>query len=384
MTKPKKSAMQATLLGAFVLGAVALATLLLMSIGGKSWGRHFLRYRIFFHSSVKGLNVGAPVMFRGISVGEVESVNLASPANLTPPSGELPSRQDVLPVVATVKLFPEKLGFPPPAGFLPLPSSKGQLDQANEFLGKMVKEHHLRARLETLSLLTGQIYISLYIPSQAPRDPDGLAEKLWHEGVIPSRLSALDSISQKINGQELENSLESFQKFLQQLAAFVEQGRAQKTLDNLESTLRNLSRMSDTLAQALPNTLQTLEETGQEARQALRKSRESLARLQGEIAQTLQGARNTLEETQALLQEGRPRAFASLQKMDDTLAQAQSTLQRVDLLLAELQETGPGTPLPPPTRLGETLQEAQMTMKELRTLLETLNRFPQALLLGTP
>ncbi len=378
--KKKKSAVQATFLGAFVLGALALLVFLLMSIGNWNWGKTPLHYRIYFPSNVKGLSVGAPVMFRGISVGEVEKLNLA-PAG---PDGLPDNHQDVLPVEVSVKLFPDRLGFPSPTGILPFfPRQKPQNEQAHAFLSKLVLEEHLCAKLETLSLLTGQIYVSLNLATPASAPSPEVTQELWENGILPSRLSTLDNLSHRINEQELGDSLESIQKFLQQVALFVEQGKAQEAMENLAGGLRTLAQSTALLQERLPQALDALEKTGEEARLALQQGRQALEGLQEELTATLRQAQVTLKEAEGLLREGRPQALGALAQMEETLQQASQTLEQVHALLAQLQPAPlPGAP--PDHLLGDTLRETRMTMIQLRSLLETLNRTPQAFLLGSP
>ena len=81
------------LVGIFVLGGLALATLLVTLLGG---GRFFSRkvpFITYFSGSVTGLRVGAPVRFRGIVVGEVTGIYLSlevdSAAGYVPVSFEI-------------------------------------------------------------------------------------------------------------------------------------------------------------------------------------------------------------------------------------------------------------------------------------------------------
>ena len=58
-------------IGAFVLAALALAVAAIVVFGS---GKFFVESNVFvafFEGSVKGLRVGAPVVFRGVKVGEV-------------------------------------------------------------------------------------------------------------------------------------------------------------------------------------------------------------------------------------------------------------------------------------------------------------------------
>ena len=65
-----------TLLGAFVLGGfgLLLAALFLFGSGDYFKPRHYSR--VYFDESVGGLDVGAPVEFRGVRVGTVKQIDL--------------------------------------------------------------------------------------------------------------------------------------------------------------------------------------------------------------------------------------------------------------------------------------------------------------------
>jgi len=60
-----------TMIGLFVLGAIVLLVAGLVTLGSGRYFKETHRYVTFFDGSVKGLAVGAPVMFRGVSIGKV-------------------------------------------------------------------------------------------------------------------------------------------------------------------------------------------------------------------------------------------------------------------------------------------------------------------------
>jgi acyl-CoA reductase-like NAD-dependent aldehyde dehydrogenase len=60
-------------IGAFVVGAVALLLVALLVWGGTDLFRTKLHYVLFFDSAVTGLNKGAPVLARGVKVGDPQA-----------------------------------------------------------------------------------------------------------------------------------------------------------------------------------------------------------------------------------------------------------------------------------------------------------------------
>ena len=62
------------LVGVFVLVAAALLVVVIATLTGGDWFAAKDRYAVYFPGSVKGLNPGAPVTFRGVKVGEVVDI----------------------------------------------------------------------------------------------------------------------------------------------------------------------------------------------------------------------------------------------------------------------------------------------------------------------
>src|SRR4029453_17973604 len=64
------------LIGAFVVGAVALVVIGVLLLGGAKFLSEKRTFVAYFEGSVKGLNVGAPVEFQGVRVGSVTNIQL--------------------------------------------------------------------------------------------------------------------------------------------------------------------------------------------------------------------------------------------------------------------------------------------------------------------
>lgn len=125
-----------TAIGAFVIGAIALLLTAIMVFGSGAIFRHSDKYVLFFNTSVKGLSVGAPVIFRGVKIGNVVSISLIYDAQ---------SREVLIPVVVDIEL----------SRVLGIPETPGYPDYA-----KLIK-HGLRAKLEIQNFITGQLMLSL-------------------------------------------------------------------------------------------------------------------------------------------------------------------------------------------------------------------------------
>jgi paraquat-inducible protein B len=125
-----------TMIGAFVIGALALLLIAVVVFGSGALFRQSDRYVLFFNGSVKGLSVGAPVIFRGVKVGNVDSINLIYDEQ---------SQQVLIPVVIDVEL----------SRVMGIPEAPGYPDYH-----KLI-QRGLRAKLEIKSFITGQLMIAL-------------------------------------------------------------------------------------------------------------------------------------------------------------------------------------------------------------------------------
>ena len=72
MSKPVNK----TMIGLFVVGAIALIVVAIGVLGSGKLFKESIPYVMVFEGSVKGLNVGSPVVFRGVKVGSVSNIRM--------------------------------------------------------------------------------------------------------------------------------------------------------------------------------------------------------------------------------------------------------------------------------------------------------------------
>ncbi len=145
-----------TLVGGFVVGALALVVIGIITFGsGRLFSKTF-EFVLYFDSSVNGLNIGAPVKVRGVEIGTVTNILLTlDREKIKKEAAESGVRQAMqrwnprIPVI--IEIDAEKL------------TSRGATGLAltdPEAFDALI-EQGLRGQLQTESLVTGLLYIDL-------------------------------------------------------------------------------------------------------------------------------------------------------------------------------------------------------------------------------
>lgn len=131
-------------------------------------------YVLRFEESVRGLSVGAPVDFRGVTVGEVTDINV----DLEGEAAELGMR-------VQVDLFPDRLHASHNRG--------GR--STREVLDRMVARG-MRAQLRSGNLVSGQLYVALdFFPAAKPAKVD------WAQApvALPTTKASLEELQATLN-----------------------------------------------------------------------------------------------------------------------------------------------------------------------------------------
>ena len=201
-----------------------------------------------FDESVRGLEAGAPVTFRGMQVGQVESLRL-----------EFRKGDPQVRIPVLIALEPERF-------------AQGQA--LEEMLEQMVRKG-LRAQLKTGSLLTGNLYVDLDYHPQAKGGALDRSGQYLEIPTLPSSLGALmenlTRFAERLQRLPLEETVDQLRASLPVLRDTLQQSRAlmtrldtetapqvaatlaqaQASLAALERTLRSDSPVQSDLHQAL-------------------------------------------------------------------------------------------------------------------------------------
>ncbi|WP_043585702.1 MlaD family protein [Geminisphaera colitermitum] len=135
-----KTKVSPAIIGFFVLGAVALGAIALLSFGSVNLFNKPPRFVVYFNESIQGLDIGSPVKIRGMRIGRVADVQIRHVPG---------SHQSLVAVICEINR--DKVT-----------STRGvtSKDEPGEGVRRLINDG-LRAQLGILGLATGMLYVEL-------------------------------------------------------------------------------------------------------------------------------------------------------------------------------------------------------------------------------
>jgi paraquat-inducible protein B len=221
-----------------------------------------ITFVLFFEGSVRGLQAGAPVEFRGIKVGSVKDVRL-----------EFDSRDASFRIPVLIELEPERI----------IDTAGTEVSSPRE-IWKTLVDRGLRAQLQTGSLLTGQLFVSL---DMHPNTPVRLVNAGGPYPELPTTPVSLEQMTaslqtilakiEKLNvekiGTELLETLEGANRLAKGASDLVAKPELRRIVDDLQDSLQSLKgilRKLDQRAEPIAANLQNALAAGHEALEKLR------------------------------------------------------------------------------------------------------------------
>lgn len=309
--------------GVFVVAGLALLVVAIALVLGGQVFTPSDRVMMRFSGSVYGLQVGAPVVFRGVNIGRVVSMGLARDS-----VGDV-----VIPVTAA--LDQEAVNT---LGTLPTLMAQG-----------------LSARLATQSLLTGLLYVDLDLrPGLAASAPsvNGLPD-------IPTLPTTIQALQAQLEGIDLKAAL-------QDLAAIATATRQLMTDPQLKSTVANVAQLTAelrTLTQQVQRQVTPLAGATQKTLSDTQRAAQALGQAADRINQTAQRIDTAIAADSPTLQ--------AFQRAATELATTAMSLRNTVGDDAELVHN-----------LDRAAQDVARAARDLSQLTRLLERQPDALLRG--
>ncbi len=307
-----------TAIGVFMIGAMALTVLGVVTLASRAWFGDRPTFISFFPESVNGLERGAAVKFQGVPVGTVSElliqIDQVDKTFLVPVEYEIDLRRLTTEV----------------GDFL-------QLDD-QEVLQRQIADG-LRAQLQMESLVTGILYIELtYRPDTGP--PTRVASQVGHPEIptVPSLLAVFGTEAGSLSADVFE-ILFRVNEMLEEVdmqglnTAVVASAQAVERLvgsPELQAAIDEIPGMSAQFSR----TLTEFEELGDRLSEAIGPLQTGMEETLSETTLTLQAARKTIEETQGLMTTdsgigyGMEQTLISLKEAAEALRTLVITLER--------------------------------------------------------
>lgn len=233
------------MIGAFVVGAVALAVAAIILFGSGRFFKDTDSWVAFFPGSVRGLNVGSPVVFRGVQVGQVTDI--------------------------IVNFDPKELSVNIPVIFETDPdrfrSVGPEVITDDKKMHEALVAQGLRAQLQLTSLVTGQLAINMDFFPNTPAKFFGVDKaqlnkniKRWWE--IPTISTTLQDLEEALGEIDFKDMADDFRRAMDGIATLATSPDLHASIGELKETLiavKNLARNVDSKVEPLATSLdQTL------------------------------------------------------------------------------------------------------------------------------
>ncbi|WP_186441294.1 MlaD family protein [Desulfamplus magnetovallimortis] len=370
------------MVGAFVLGAIALVVVGIVVFGS---GALFAEKNVFvlhFSGSVKGLNVGSPVVLRGVKIGAVKDIRINA-ASVDHPFS--------IPVLIEIN-----------KDCVVMQGDSSGNQTIEETLDALIKQG-LRAKLEMQSLVTGQLLVALdFEPDTTPRF-SGL-ESSYLE--IPTTQSDIEELTSKLKQAPIEEIFNKVFSIISNVDTFLNSESINELLVAMTAALNSINGLAAHMDNELPDLSSNLVSTVSDAKKFISTAdkevvdlslslKKAIADIQNLVAVALSkvnsmgaGVDETVVSAQNLLAGIHQEVAPVSSGLQDVLKSARNTMisaqkasdQATEMLKGIDRITDSDSALL--YNLNTTLAEISDAARSVRMLAEYIERHPEAFIQG--
>jgi phospholipid/cholesterol/gamma-HCH transport system substrate-binding protein len=320
-----------TLIGAFVLGAMVLLVIAVIAFGSGRLFRKTKEFVVYFDGTVNGLNIGAPVKFRGVEIGAVKNILLQLEKGLEVQS---------IPVIFEVDL--KKITSRGGAATL--------LEDPKAL--KAAIDRGLRVQLRTESFVTGVLYIGIDLfPGTPVKYVQAAGSKYTEIPTVPTALERVELTAGEILAKLREVDFKGM-------------------INSVSNAVDGVDHLVN--SPALKSALQKLDQTMPKIDEAIVEIRKMTISLDGNVTKLSANLEQTSDATREAMQQ----AGLTLKQTDAALKEAEAAMINIR-----------GISDPDSVafyELGRSLREVSAAARSLRLLSNSVERNPRALIFGKP
>jgi len=346
-----------TAIGGFVVGALALAVIGIIMLGGMQIFKKDLRFVAFFTGSIGGLDVGAPVEIRGVRIG----------------------------TVTKIRLFPEnEIGVYIAVDPALLPREGTVRARGNEAVDELI-QRGLRAQLKTQSLLTGLLLVYLDFFPGTPItlvrfDPD-----VKEIPTIPTTLeqfqARFERLLNKLDTVNLDELTKDAVQTLKGAKDLMSSPELKDAIISADKTLKSANTAIHDAQVVLKRLDAKMETVGANADAALTDMRgflvdakKTLAKIDAEVEPLAASIKDVSTSAQGTLAKIDAEVGPLAASIKDASTSAQGTLHGVDRAVAGDSRVG--------AEALRALRDVADAARSLKALADSLESHPEALLRG--
>jgi paraquat-inducible protein B len=310
------------LIGAFVIGAVALAAIGVIIFGSGKFFATKNEYVLFFPGSVKGLTVGAPVTLQGVRMGTVTDVKVVfNRKTLT----------FYTPVY--IEVFPDRIKD---VGEYLAEESEEYLTDPGETI-KVLVEQGLRGQLELQSLVTGQLNVAF---SMHP------GSEVYYAGIdkdvieIPTLPTTIQQLTKALENLDIKGMAEDLRKTLAAVEQLATSPELAEAVTSLNKTLKDFGKLARNVDSRVGPLTTSIEETLGDTRKLVNKVDTQVESTFADLQKALNSADLALKQakvTIASLDDVVGVDSGLMWELNNTLLELQSMARQVNALVSLLQ-----------------------------------------------
>jgi paraquat-inducible protein B len=349
-----------TVIGAFVVGALALLVVGVVAFGSMNLFRRPLTYVMFFDTTVSGLGVGADVEFRGVKLGQVSRIE---------------SRWGTEWIAVYVKLD--------------LRTIRGlrehDAQEMGEMLSKAIREHGLRAQLRWQNFVTGQLFVALDLFPKTPIKLVGLDKVVPEIPIVPTTIQMFTSQAEillaTLQDLPLEKLFRSSTEAVEGVKTIVQSPELQASVRSAAAFLAEAEKLTRRLGNDAGPVMASFKNTSDATRVAVEDVSQDARRLLGRVEAEVASLNALMGDVQRLVVKTEGEIGSVASSVKSASEEARATLEKARATLGSIDGTADGD-----SRLGsqlvKTLQDLGVAAQSVRALTDYLERHPEALLQG--
>jgi len=324
------------MIGGFVVIAVFLLAASIVIFGSGKFFKQTDNYLLHFEGSIKGLNVGAPVLFQGVQIGSVTSITLR--ANREKMTLDIP---------VIIEIDPEKFY---------VVGNKVKRPHPSETLKKLI-ERGMRATLTMQSFITGQLLIELDF---YPETPVILKEVDSDYLEIPTIESPTKRLFQTLQNIDFAGMAKHLEETMSGINRLVNNPDLIEGISSLKLTIEELRKVVGKVDEKVDTMTDTFGGTLDDARSLINKVDDQVDPLASDL-------KKVLEKINLLTTNADEKLEVFANDLDKSLSGFKGVLSEDAPLIIKLEET---------------LRDISAMASYMRQLADYLERHPEALLQG--